>query len=111
MNADGFTVVYCTPATDGGYWVAKPGCYYLCDCSAGDLIFKVPSADWVPPGSIFAAKIVGGAGTFSPLFQPRPGEFINGLSAGVTLPQSGQGRLFTAGAPAGPAAGKGWMSQ
>lgn len=111
MNTDGLTVVYCTASVDGGYYVARPGCFYLCDCSAGDLIFKVVSVDSVAPGASFAAKIVGGAGTHTPQFQPRSGEFINGLSAGVSLPQAGQGRIFTAGAPAGAAAGKGWMSQ
>jgi hypothetical protein len=110
MNADGYTVVYCSYAVDGGYYVAKPGCFYLCDCSAGDLHFKMPSADMVPPGSMFAGKIIGGAGTHQPIFQAFGGEFVNGLPS-VSLPQSGQGRVFRAGAPAGPAAGKGWMSQ
>jgi hypothetical protein len=108
---DGWTVVYCTFDINGGYYVAKPGCFYLCDCTDGDLHFKVAPSSAVPWGSSFAAKIVGGAGSHQAYFQPQGGDAINGLAAGVSLQQSGQGRIFTSGAPSGTAAGAGWMSQ
>lgn len=111
MNADGYTVVYCTAGINGGYWLAKPGCFYLADCSAGNINFKLPSVlGLVPGGDIFAAKIVGGAGTFSAIFHPYDSELIDGIAT-VSLVQAGQGRIFTPGAPAGAAAGTGWMSQ
>lgn len=110
MTVRGLVPVYCNAAIDGGYWHARPGCFYICDASGGNLNFKLPSVDTVAPGDIFAAKITGGTGTFTAIFHPWGSEQINGLSM-VSLVQAGQGRIFTAGAPAGASAGKGWMSQ
>lgn len=107
----GLVPVYCTFGINGGYWHARPGCFYICDASGGNLNFKLPSVDGYMPGDLFAAKITGGTGAgFAAIFHPWSGEEINGLGT-LSLAQAGQGRIFTAGAPAGAAAGKGWMSQ
>lgn len=108
--ADGLVVVYCNFAVNGGYYHAQPGHYYLCDCTSGNLNFKLPPSAGLPYGSQFVAKIVGGAGAFAPFFHAADGEFISGLST-MQVPQSGQGRIFTSGVPAGSEFGPGWVSQ
>jgi hypothetical protein len=106
----GYVQVYCNFATNGGYWHASPGHFYLADATGGNLNFKMPSVDGLEIGDEFAAKIVGGTGTFTATFHAWGTELINGLPTQV-LQQAGQGRIYRVGAPAGPAAGKGWMSQ
>jgi hypothetical protein len=107
---DGLVVVYCNFAVNGGYWHAQPGHYYLCDCTSGNLNFKVTPSQGLACGSVFAAKIVGGAGTFAPTFHAATGELISGLST-MQVPQSGQGRIFTSGVPSSSQFGPGWVSQ
>lgn len=103
MFGDGYIPIYADNNSNGGYWHAIPGCFYLIDAGAGDVNFKLCSAWAVPPGSSFAAKIINGAGTHNGVFHPWGNELISGLSVQY-IGQAGQGRIYTAGTG-------GWESQ
>jgi hypothetical protein len=88
---------------------AVPGVLHLASAAGGNITMQLPAAASVQPGSALVVKRVDSSGN-TVTVAPVTGEKVNGLTAGVVLSQQGQGRWFMPGAPAGAAAGTGWMS-
>jgi hypothetical protein len=88
---------------------AVPGVLHLASASGGNITMQLPPAVSVNPGGALIVKRVDSSGN-TVTVAPVSGERVNGLTAGVVLSQQGQGRWFMPNAPAGPAAGTGWMS-
>lgn len=88
-------------------FTAQVNFLYLVSAGGGNVQVQLP-AEAAAGGQPVIVKRVDSSG-HSVLVVPAPGELINGLTV-LSLSQQGQGRWFWPGAPAGPAAGTGWMS-
>jgi|SRR5579875_1677279 len=90
-----------------GSFTAKDGNFYLMDVTGGDVTMQLPSVDTMPANAILGFKRVGSA--HSVIIRAVPGEHINGRDQ-ISTDQAGWARIILPFAPAGVAAGKGWMS-
>lgn len=103
-SVNNFTLVYLVDQN----FTAQVNLLYLVSAAGGNVNVQLPAEASVS-GQPLIIKRVDSSG-HSVNVVPASGESINGLSAGISLTQQGQGRWFWPGAPAGPAAGTGWTS-
>jgi len=88
-------------------FTATDGNFYLMDVTGGDVTMQLPPVGTMPANAILGFKRVGS--THSVIIKAASGENINGRDQ-ISADQAGWGRIIVPFAPAGAAAGKGWMS-
>lgn len=88
-------------------FTAVSGNFYLMDVTGGDVTMQLPPVGTMPADGILGFKRVGS--THSVIIKAASGEHINGRDQ-ISTGQAGWARIIVPFAPAGAAAGKGWMS-
>jgi hypothetical protein len=88
-------------------FTATDGNFYLMDVTDGDVTMQLPPVDTMPASAILGFKRVGSAN--SVIIKAASGEHINGRDQ-ISTDQAGWARIILPFAPAGAAAGTGWMS-
>jgi hypothetical protein len=92
-----------------GSFTATDGNFYLMDITDGNVTMQLPSVDTMAANAVLGFKRVGTGPTNSVIIKAASGEYINGRDQ-ISTEQAGWARIIVPFAPAGAAAGKGWMS-